>query len=156
MKLTGLICAIALAAGTPAFAGQDPVVAPDEPMRELFKSPAVVAYITTPGPGAEGRVRVWTWMFLKQPIPAGADALAMEWDVDCAGRTVRTVNTALYNGETHMRTEAGQTPAAAPAAGTPGALTLGAACATGRSRVAPLPDRAAARARAVAMFAAQP
>lgn len=157
MKRSTVFVALALAISTPAFAGQDPVLGADEPMRELFKAPGVAAYITTPRPGQEGRTHAWTWLFLKQPIPAGADTLAMEWDVDCTARTVRTVNTALYNGETHMRTEPGQAPAAAPPAGTPGALTLAAACAPPvRSRVAPLPNRNAARTAAVALFATQP
>ncbi len=156
MKLTAFVCALVVAGAAPALA-QDPVLGPDEPMRELFKSPAVVAYITAPRPGDEGHTRAWTWMFLKQAIPAGADTLAVEWDVDCTARTVRTVNTVLYNGDAHIQTDAGQAPAAAPPPGAPGAITLAAACTPpGRSRVAPLPNRAAARTAAAALFAAQP
>lgn len=152
------ICLATITMALPAATlAQDAVQAPDEPMRELFKAPGVVAYITTPHTDPAGHAHAWTWLFLKQPIPAGADNLAMEWDFDCTARTARTVHTALYNGETHMRTEAGQGPAAAPAAGSPGAVALGAACAPpARSRITPVPGRSAARTAATALFAAQP
>jgi hypothetical protein len=157
MRFPALFGGVAMALATPAFALQDPVLGLDEPMRELFKTPGVVGYITAARPGPNGRTHAWTWLFLKQPIPAGADALAMEWDIDCTARTVRTVNTVLYNADRHMQTDAGQAPAAAPAPGSPGALALGAACAPPvRSRIAPLPNRAAARTAAAALFAAQP
>ncbi|HZV85589.1 MAG TPA: hypothetical protein VFF48_11445 [Brevundimonas sp.] len=157
MKLLALVVSLAVTVGTPALARQEPARGPDEPMRELFKSPGIVAYITAPRPGQEGRTSAWTWIFLKQPIPAGADALAMEWDIDCTARTVRAVNTVLYHGDAYMQTDAGQAPRAAPAPGTPAALALGAACAPpGRSRIAMLPNRAAARSAAATLFAAQP
>ncbi len=58
----------------------------------------------------------------------GLAALAMEWDVDCTAGTVHTVRTAVYQDATHMRTDPGPAAAVAPAAGTPGAVTMGAVC----------------------------
>lgn len=158
MKLSPVFCVLAAAVAVPALAQEAPVLGADEPMRELFKGPGVVAYMTAPRPSAEGRTGAWTWVFLKQAIPAGADNLAMQWEFDCAAGTARTLNTALYNGDAHMQTVAGQTPAAAPTAGSPGAVAMGVACAPPpRGRVMPpLPTRTAARTAATALLAAQP
>lgn len=157
MKKLALCLSAAAAVAIPANAGaQDVTPGPDEPMRQIFQVPGVVAFMTTPRPVETGHKQAWTWMFLKQPIPDGANALAMEWDVDCAAGTVRTVRTAVYQDATHLRTDPGPTAATAPAAGTPVAVAMGAICATERPRNRPLPTLTAARASAAQIFAAQP
>lgn len=157
MKLFDICLAAVMAAVIPAAASaQDATQGPDEPMRQLFQTPGAVAFITTPKPGEAGHTRAWTWLFLKQAIPGGANTLALEWDIDCAAGTVRTVRTAVYQDATYVRTDAGPAAGAAPAAGTPGAVTMGAACASERPRTRPLPTLAAARASAAEIFAAQP
>lgn len=157
MKIRELILAAAMAMAIPtAASAQDATQGPDEPMRMLFQIPGIVAFMTTPRPVDTGHKQVWTWLFLKQAIPSGANNLALEWDVDCTGGTVRTVRTALYQDTTHMRTDPGPAAAAAPTAGTPGAVTLAAACVTERSRTRPLPTLTAVRASAAETLAAQP
>lgn len=157
MKTRELILAAALAVAIPAAASaQDTTQGPDEPMRQLFAMPGIVAFMNTPKPVDTGHKQVWTWLFLKQAIPSGANNLALEWDVDCTAGTVRTVRTAVYQDATYVRTDPGPAAAAAPAAGTPGAVTMAAACSTERSRTRPLPTLTAVRASAVATLAAQP
>ena len=157
MKTLELCLAAAMAVAIPATASaQDATQGPDEPMRLIIQVPGAVAFMTTPKPVEAGHKQAWTWLFLKQPIPNGANVLALEWDVDCTAGTVRTVRTAVYQDTTWMMTEAGPASAAAPTAGTPGAVTMGAVCATERSRVRPLPTLTAARASAAQIFAAQP
>ena len=157
MKTLALCLAVATAVAIPATVrAQDVTQGPDEPMRQIFQVPGVVAFMTVPRPVETGHKQAWTWLFLKQPIANGANALAMEWDVDCTAGTVHTVRTALYQDGTHIRTDAGPAVAAAPAAGTPGAVTMGAACSTERPRTRPVANLTAARAAATQMFAAQP
>lgn len=157
MKTLELCLAAALAVAIPAAAtAQDATQGPDEPMQMLFQVPGVVAFMSLPKPLESGHKQVWTWLFLKQAIPSGANNLALEWDIDCTAGTVRTVRTALYQGETHMRTDAGPAAATAPAAGTPGAVTMAAACSTERSRTRPVPNLRAVRASAAQTLAAQP
>ena len=142
-----------LFAATPA-AAQDATVGLDGPMRQVFAAPAVAGYMTAPvqdGP----LTRAWTWLFLKDAIPAGADTLALEWEIDCTGRTSRTVRTALYAGDRHIKTDGGQAERSAPAAGSPAAITLEAACATERARTTPVANAAAAREAANLLFAAR-
>jgi hypothetical protein len=150
-----IVAAISLAIPAAA-AAQDATEGPDAPMRQIFQAPGAVAFMTAPTPGEGGRVGLWTWVFLKQPIPGGANALALQWDIDCAGQTTRTVRTAVYREATRLRTDAGIDIHATPAPGTPGAVTMAAACATARPRAEPLPTLAAARASAAQTFAAQP
>ncbi|NJC40029.1 hypothetical protein GGQ87_000287 [Brevundimonas alba] len=128
--------------------------APDGPMRQVFAAPVVAGYMTPPTD--DGTLRhAWTWLFLKDAIPSGADTLALEWEIDCTARTSRTVRTVLYTGATHLKTDAGPAERSAPAAGTPGAITLEAACgAPDRARTTPVANAAAARAAANQLFAA--
>lgn len=157
MKTLALCLATAMTVAIPSAASaQDATQGPDEPMRQLFQIPGIVAFINTPKPLETGHKQVWTWLFLKQAIPGGANNLALEWDIDCTAGVVRTVRTAVYQDATHVRTDPGPAEAAAPAAGTPGAATLGAACATERSRVRPLANLTAVRASAAQTLAAQP
>lgn len=157
MKTLALCLAVATAVAIPAAVrAQDVTPGPDEPMRQIFQVPGVVAFMTQPRPVETGHKQAWTWLFLKQPIANGANALAMEWDVDCTAGTVHTVRTAVYQDATHMRTDPGPAAAAAPAAGTPGAITMGAVCSTERPRTRPVPNLALARATAAQMFASQP
>ncbi len=157
MKSLALCLAVATAVAIPATARtQDVTQGPDEPMRQIFQVPGVVAFMTMPKTVETGHRQVWTWLFLKQPIAGGANTLAMEWDVDCTAGTVHTVRTVVYQDATHMRTDAGPAAAAVPAAGTPGAVTMGAACTTERPRTRPVPTLTAARASAAQLFAAQP
>jgi len=157
MKTLHFCIAAALAMALPAaVAAQDTTEGPDAPMRQIFQAPGAVAFMTTPTAGEAGRLGLWTWVFLKQPIPGGANALALQWDIDCAGQTTRTLRTAVYRDATRVRTDAGIDIHATPAPGTPGAVTMAAACATGRPRAEPLPTLAAARASAAQTFAAQP
>lgn len=158
MKTSELCLAAALALAIPATASaQDATQGPDEPMRQLFQIPGIVAFMTTPKPVETGHKQVWTWLFLKQAIPSGANNLALEWDIDCTAGTVRTVRTAVYQDATYVRTDAGPAAAAAPAPGTPGAVTMAAACAAERSsRTRPLPNLGAVRASAAQTLAAQP
>ena len=141
-----------LFAATPA-AAQDATVGLDGPMRQVFAAPAVAGYMTAPADDGALR-RTWTWLFLKDAIPGGADTLALEWEIDCAAHTSRTVRTALYAGDRHIKTDGGQTERSAPAAGSPAAITLEAACATERARTTPVANAAAARAAANQLFAA--
>ena len=142
-----------LFAATPA-AAQDATVGLDGPMRQVFAAPAVAGYMTAPADDGALR-RAWTWLFLKDAIPSGADTLALEWEIDCAARTARTVRTALYTGATHLKTDGGAADRSAPASGSPGAITLEAACAPAeRARTATVANAAAARAAANALFAA--
>ena len=142
-----------LFAATPA-AAQDATVGLDGPMRQVFAAPAVAGYMTAPADDGALR-RPWTWLFLKDAIPGGADPLALEWEIDCAARTARTVRTVLYTGATHLKTDGGAADRSAPAAGSPGAITLEAACAPAeRARTATVANAAAARAAANALFAA--
>lgn len=127
--------------------------APDGPMRQVFASPAAVGYMTPPTEDGALK-RAWTWLFLKDAIPNGADTLALEWEVDCAARTARTVRTALYTGATHIKTDGGPAERSAPPAGSPGAITLEAACAPAeRARTQPVANAAAARTAANGLFA---
>ena len=147
-----LAALIALTA-TPALA-QDTTVGLDAPMRQVFAAPAVAGYMTAPVDDGSLK-RTWTWLFLKDAIPNGADTLAMEWEIDCAAGTSRTVRTALYTGATHLKTDAGPAERSTPAAGSPGAITLAAACAPpGQARTTPVANAVAARAAANALFAA--
>lgn len=140
---------------TPALA-QDATVGLDGPMRQVFAAPAVAGYMTPPTDDGPLK-RTWTWLFLKDAIPNGADTLAMEWEIDCAAGTARTVRTALYTGAAHMKTDGGPAERSAPAAGSPGAITLAAACAPPeQARTTPVADAAAARTAANALFAAPP
>ena len=153
------ILKIALA-GSLALAGtavaQDGDGGLDAPMRQVFASPAAVGYMTAPTEDGELK-RAWTWLFLKEAIPNGADTLAMEWEIDCAAGASRTVRTALYTGASHIKTDPGPAERSAPAAGSPGAITLTAACAPPeQARTAPVADAAAARAAATALFSAPP
>ncbi|HYC67544.1 hypothetical protein [Brevundimonas sp.] len=137
-----------------AVVAQDATLGLDGPMRQVFAAPAAVAYMTPPVDDGTLK-RTWTWLFLKDAIPAGADTLALEWEIDCAARTSRTVRTVLYAGATHVKTDAGAAERTAPAAGTPAAITLDAACAPPeRARTTPVTNAAAARAAANALFAA--
>jgi hypothetical protein len=149
-----IVSAGALAfAATSAFA-QDAAVGLDGPMRQVFAAPAVAGYMTAPTDDGSLK-RTWTWLFLKDAIPGGADTLALEWEIDCAAHTARTVRTALYAGSSHVRTDAGPADRAAPAAGSPGAITLDAACAPPeRARTTPVANAAAARTAANQLFAA--
>lgn len=157
MKTLELCLAAAMAMAVPAAASaQDATQGPDEPMRQLFQIPGIVAFMTAPKPVETGHKQAWTWLFLKQAMPSGANALALEWDIDCAAGTVRTVRTAVYQDASYVRTDPGPATAAAPAPGTPGAVTLAAACATERPRARPLPTLAAVRASAAQTLAAQP
>ena len=142
-----------LSAATPGFA-QDATTGLDGPMRQVFAAPAVAGYMTAPTDDGPLK-RTWTWLFLKDAIPNGADTLAMEWEIDCAAGTARTVRTALYIGSTHMKTDGGPAERSAPAAGSPGAIPLAAPCAPpGQARTTPVADAAAARTAANALFAA--
>ncbi|MBF0665636.1 MAG: hypothetical protein IR159_08880 [Brevundimonas sp.] len=146
-------CCAFLFGGSAALA-QDATVGFDAPMRQVFAAPGVAGYMTTPSEDGALK-RTWTWLFLKDAIPNGADTLAMEWEIDCAAGTSRTVRTALYTGATHMKTDSGPAERSAPAAGSPGAITLAAACApTEQARTTPVADAAAARTAANALFAA--
>jgi len=137
----------------PALA-QDATVGLDGPMRQVFAAPAVAGYMTAPTDDGPLK-RTWTWLFLKDAIPNGADTLAMEWEIDCAAGTARTVRTALYTGAAHMKTDGGPAERSAPAAGSPGAITLAAACAPpAQARTTPVANAAAARTAANALFAA--
>ena len=157
MKSLALCIAMATAVAFPATASaQDVTQGPDEPMRQIFQAPGVVAFMTMPKAVETGHKQAWTWLFLKQPIAHGANALAMEWDVDCTAGTVNTVRTALYQDATHVRTDAGPGAAAVPAPGTPAAITMGAVCSTERPRTRPVADLAMARASAAQIFASQP
>lgn len=141
-----------LFAATPAPA-QEAVAGLDGPMRQVFAAPAVAGYMTAPTDDGALR-RTWTWLFLKDAIPSGADTLALEWEIDCAARTARTVHTVLYTGATHLKTDGGPADRSAPPAGSPGAITLEAACAQAeRARTVPVANAAAARAAANALFA---
>lgn len=142
-----------LFAATPA-AAQDATTGLDGPMRQVFAAPAAAGYMTAPVQDG-ALTRVWTWLFLKDAIPAGADTLALEWEIDCAARTSRTVRTALYAGDRHIKTDGGQAERSAPAAGSPAVITLEAACATGRARTTPVANAAAAREAANLLFAAR-
>src|SRR6478672_3685978 len=131
MKILELCLAAAMALAIPAAASaQDATQGPDEPMQMLFQVPGVVAFMTAPKPLENGHKQVWTWLFLKQAIPSGANNLALEWDIDCAAGTVRTART-------------------------PGAVTMASACATERSRTRPSPNLTAVRATAAQTLAAQ-
>jgi hypothetical protein len=142
-----------LFAATPVPA-QDATSGLDGPMRQVFAAPVVAGYMTAPTDDGPLK-RTWTWLFLKDAIPNGADTLAMEWEIDCAAGTARTVRTALYTGATHMKTDAGPAERSAPAAGSPGAITLAAACAPPeQARTTPVADAAAARTAANALFVA--
>lgn len=144
----------ALAFCTTAAAAQDATQGLDAPMRQVFAAPAVAGYMTAPTQ-EDGLTRAWTWLFLKDAIPNGADTLAMEWEIDCAGRTARTVRTALYTGATYIKTDGGPAERAAQAAGSPGAITVEAACGPAdRARTTPVANAAAARAAANQLFAA--
>lgn len=139
--------------GATAAQAQETTTALDGPMRQIFASPAAVGYMTAPT--QDGTLtRTWTWLFLKDAIPSGADTLALEWEIDCAARTARPAHTALFAGATHMKTDGGPAERAAPPAGSPGAITLEAACAAARARTAPVANAAAARTAANALFAA--
>ncbi|RZJ04611.1 MAG: hypothetical protein EON89_07265 [Brevundimonas sp.] len=156
MKIFELCLAAAMALAIPAAASaQDATQGPDEPMQMLFQVPGVVAFMTAPKPLENGHKQVWTWLFLKQAIPSGANNLALEWDIDCAAGTVRTVRTATYQDTTYVRTDPGPAAGTAPAAGTPGAVTMASACATERSRTRPSPNLTAVRATAAQTLAAQ-
>jgi hypothetical protein len=140
---------------TPASA-QDATVGLDGPMRQVFAAPAAAGYMTMPTDDGPLK-RTWTWLFLKDAIPNGADTLAMEWEIDCAAGTARTVRTALYTGSTHMKTDGGPAQRSAPAAGSPGAITLAAACTPPeQARTTPVANAAAARTAAHALFTAPP
>jgi hypothetical protein len=140
---------------TPALA-QDATLGLDGPMRQVFAAPAAVGYMTTPTDDGPLK-RAWTWLFLKDAIPAGADTLALEWEIDCAAHTSRTVRTVLYAGATHVKTDAGAAERSAPAAGTPAAITLDSACAPAdHARTTPVANAAAARTAANELFAAPP
>ena len=155
MKVTtAIVGAAALFIGaTPALARQDMPAAVDGPMRQVFASPGAVGYMIAPT--QDGTLtRTWTWLFLKDAIPNGADTLTMEWEIDCAARTSRAVHTALYTGPAHIKTDPGPAERTAPAAGTPAAIIMTAACAAARARTTPLADAATARAAAQRMFAA--
>ncbi len=142
-----------LFAATPALT-QDATAGLDGPMRQVFAAPAVVGYMTLPTDDGPLK-RTWTWLFLKDAIPNGADTLAMEWEIDCATGTARTVRTALYTGSAHMKTDGGPAERSAPAAGSPGAITVAAACSPPEeARTTPVANAAAARTAANAMFAA--
>lgn len=142
-----------LFAATPVPA-QDGSGGQDGPMRQVFASPAAVGYMTLPADDGPLK-RTWTWLFLKDAIPNGADTLAMEWEIDCAAGTARTVRTALYTGAAHMKTDPGPAQRSAPPAGSPGAITVAAACAPpAQARTTPVADAAAARTAANALFAA--
>lgn len=141
-----------LACAAPALA-QDAVQGLDGPMRQVFAAPAVAAYMTAPTDDGTLK-RAWTWLFLKDAIPNGADTLALEWEFDCAARTARTVRTVLYTGAAHIRTDPGAAERSAPPAGTPGAIAMEAACATARPRTTPVANAAAARAAANQLFTA--
>lgn len=157
MKSLALCLAMATAVAIPAAAwAQDATQGPDEPMRQIFQVPGVVAFMTMPKAVETGHKQAWTWLFLKQPIASGANALALEWDVDCTAGTVHTMRTALYQDATHMRTDAGSAAATVPVAGTPGAIVMVAVCSTERPRTRPVANLAMARASAVQIFAAQP
>ena len=133
---------------------QDATQGLDGPMRQVFAAPAVAGYMTTPTDDGALK-RTWTWPFLKDAIPNGADTLAMEWEIDCAAGTARTVRTALYTGAAHMKTDGGPAERSTPAAGSPGAITLAAACAPAeQARTTPVANAAAARTAANALFAA--
>ena len=142
-----------LFAATGALA-QDATQGLDGPMRQVFAAPAAVGYLTAPthdGP----LTRAWSWLFLKDAIPAGADTLALEWEIDCAAHTARTVRTVLYSGSTHVKTDAGAAERSTPVAGTPAAITMDAACAPAeRARTTPVANAAAARTAANQLFAA--
>ena len=126
----------------------------DGPMRQVFAAPAVAGYMTPPTDDGPLK-RTWTWLFLKDAIPSGADTLALEWEIDCAARTARTVHTVLYTGATHMQTDGGAAERSAPPPGSPGAITMEAACAPAeRARTTPVANAAAARTAANALFAA--
>jgi hypothetical protein len=99
-----MVGALAFSA-TPATA-QDAVVGLDGPMRQVFAAPAVAGYMTAPIEDGALK-RTWTWLFLKDAIPSGADTLALEWEIDCAARTARTVHTVLYTGPTYLKTDGG-------------------------------------------------
>ena len=144
----------AFAFGATGPVAQEAAAGHDAPMRQVFAAPGVAGYMTAPADDGTLR-RTWTWLFLKDAIPNGADTLAMEWEIDCAAGTARTVRTALYTGATHMKTDAGPAERSPPAAGSPGAITLAAACAPPeQARTTPVADAAAARAAANALFAA--
>lgn len=133
---------------------QDATVGLDGPMRQVFAAPTVAGYMTAPTDDGSLK-RTWTWLFLKDAIPNGADTLAMEWEIDCAAGTARTVRTALYTGATHMKTDGGPAERSAPAAGSPGAITLAAACGPPeQARTTPVANAAAARTAANTLFAA--
>jgi hypothetical protein len=133
---------------------QDMTTGLDAPMRQVFAAPVVAGYMTAPADDGALK-RTWTWLFLKDAIPSGADTLALEWEIDCAARTARTVRTVLYTGATHIKTDAGPAERSAPAAGSPGAITLDAACSPPeRARTTPVANAAAARAAANQLFAA--
>ncbi|GAA0867870.1 hypothetical protein GCM10009116_02380 [Brevundimonas basaltis] len=149
------LSAACLFAATPGLT-QDASGGLDGPMRQVFASPAAAGYMTLPTDDGPLK-RTWTWLFLKDAIPNGADTLAMEWEIDCAAGTARTVRTALYTGAAHMKTDAGPAERSAPAAGSPGAITLAAACAPpAQARTTPVANAAAARTAAHALFAAPP
>ncbi|MCS6627202.1 hypothetical protein N0B44_30275 [Roseibacterium beibuensis] len=140
--------------GATSALAQDATVGLDGPMRQVFAAPAVAGYMTAPTDDGSLK-RTWTWLFLKDAIPNGADTLAMEWEIDCAAGTSRTVRTVLYTGAAHMKTDGGPAERSAPAAGSPGAITLAAACAPpAQARTTPVANAAAARAAANALFAA--
>lgn len=126
----------------------------DGPMRRVFAAPAVAGYMTAPVDDGTLK-RTWTWLFLKDAIPGGADTLALEWEIDCAARTARTVHTVLYTGSTHIQTDGGAAERSAPPPGSPGAITMEAACSPPeRARTAPVANAVAARTAANALFAA--
>ena len=140
--------------GASTVAAQDATVGVDGPMRQVFAAPAVAGYMTTPTDDGPLK-RTWTWLFLKDAIPSGADTLALEWEIDCTAGTARQVRTVLYTGATHIKTDGGPAERSAPAAGTPGAITLAAACAPpAQARTTPVANAAAARTAANALFAA--
>jgi len=157
MKPVQLCLAAAMAMAIPATASaQDTTQGPDEPMRMIIQMPAAVAFMTTPRQTGGDLKQAWTWLFLKQAIPNGANVLALEWEINCTAGTVRTARTAAYQDAAWMMTEAGPATAAAPTAGTPGAVTMNAVCSQQRSRVRPVANLAAARASAAEYFATQP
>lgn len=153
---SGFIAALTLLAAGPALARQDTTPGLDAPMRQVFASPAVVGYMTAPTPKDGGLTGVWTWMFLKDAIPTGADTLALEWEFDCTAHTGRMVRQATYRGDAHMTTAPGAAALSAPAAGTPAAIVMASACAAGRGRTQPVANAAAARTAAMATLAAPP
>ena len=154
ISVSKVACLGALSLTASAATAQDTTAGLDGPMRQVFAAPAVAGFMTAPTDDGALK-RTWTWLFLKDAIPNGADTLAMEWEIDCAAGTARTVRTALYTGAAHLKTDGGPAERSAPAAGSPGAITMAAACAPPeQARTTPVADAAAARTAANALFAA--